>query len=251
MKLTIVETGLPPAPIRADWPRYPEMFARLLSAADGDLSFESVALSTGAALPDPAGLDAVLITGSPSGVYDAEPWMGPLMDFIRWSAAAKTPLVGVCFGHQAMAQALGGRAAKSDKGWGVGRHDYEIVARPDWLDGGLPGFALGVSHQDQVLAPPPGARVVATSDFTPYAALSYETTPAISFQGHPEFEDDYSAALYTLRRGAPVPEALADAAIASLGAPHNNADVARWIARFLRETRETRARSDGAAPSPR
>lgn len=233
MKLTIVETGLAPDTIRDDHPDYPAMFRRLIGAADANLTYETVSVVKGAPLPDPAALDAILITGSPAGVYDPEPWMTPLMDFIRWAADAKTPQIGVCFGHQAMAQALGGHVTKSDKGWGVGRHAYDIMKTPRWMDE-VPadGFALAVSHQDQVLIPPPGAQVIAASPFTDFAALHYKTIPAISFQGHPEFDDDFARALYMARRER-LGETVADEAVASLTEPHQNASVARWMAAFL------------------
>ncbi len=242
MKLTIIETGQVPAPIRADWPDYPAMFASLLGEADPSLAFETVALERGAPLPDPAGLDAVLLTGSPAGVYDPEPWIAPLLDFIRWAAAEGTPAIGICFGHQAMAQAFGGKVVKSDKGWGVGRHVYDRVAPAPWMGEPPPErLALLVSHQDQVVAAPPGASVLARSDFTPYAALSYAAGPAISFQGHPEFTPAYAQALYGLRRAALGPRH--DEAIASLEAPLDSGRVAAWMTTFLHCARAARPRS--------
>lgn len=237
MKITIIETGRAPPAIRADWPGYPAMFERLIARADDGFTYETVALVDGAALPDPAGLEGVLITGSPAGVYDPEPWMPQLMDFIRWCAAEKTPQVGICFGHQAIAQALGGRAVKSEKGWGLGRHTYEVCRTPRWMGAAPPEtVSLAVSHQDQVVAPPPGAEVIAASDFTAFAALAYAQGPAISFQGHPEFEDDFAAALYRIREDNPLSPGEVQAAIDSLGAPHDNVLLARWIAAFYRQS---------------
>src|SRR5689334_25133432 len=108
MRVTILETGRAPGRLSEEFPRYPDMFVSLLSKADKDLSFETVALLDGAPLPDPRACEAVLITGSPFGVYDSTPWMDPLRDFIRRAHGAKTPTIGVCFGHQIVADALGG-----------------------------------------------------------------------------------------------------------------------------------------------
>ncbi len=234
MKLTIIEAGRAPGALVDRFPRYPEMFRALLGPADGSLSFGSTSLPDGEALPDPAACEAVLITGSPFGVYDSTPWMDPLRTFIRAAAAARTPLVGVCFGHQIIADALGGHVAKSEKGWGVGRHTYEVIATRDWMAGAGAAISLAVSHQDQVIAPPRGVTTIARSAHTEHAMLAYDDIPAISVQGHPEFSDVYAGALYNNRRGKALTEAQADAAIASLRQPQDNALVARWIANFLR-----------------
>ncbi len=233
MKITIVEAGLPPAAIRADWPGYPEMFAELIGAASDGFTFETVSIVGGAPLPDPAGLDAVLITGSRSGVYDPEPWMPPLFEFIRAAAAARTPQVGVCFGHQAIAKALGGRVEKSEKGWGVGRHVYRVAHRPGWLEHLADDLSLIVSHQDQVLEPPAGARTVAASEFTPHGVLHYDTAPIISLQPHPEFSPGFAAALYESRRDAIAADRLT-AARASLEEPLDAGAAAASIVKFLR-----------------
>lgn len=235
MKLTIIETGLVPAPIRDQFPDYPEMFRRMVAGVDAGISCETISVIKGEALPDPATLSSVLYTGSPAGVYDDEPWIAPLLEFIRGAATAKTPQVGICFGHQAMGEALGGKVVKSGKGWGIGRHTYEIVQCPDWAAPACPpDLSIAVSHQDQVVELPPSASVIARSDFTPFAGLSYQGFPAISFQCHPEFEPDYAAALYRARRGKSLGEAEADAAIASLGAGLDRQMLAGWIVNFLR-----------------
>lgn len=235
MKLTIIETGLVPLAIRDQFTDYPAMFRELMARADPGIECHTVSVVRGDALPDPATLDAVLYTGSPAGVYDPEPWIAPLSDFIRAAATARTPQVGICFGHQIMGEALGGKVIKSPKGWGAGRHTYEIVQCPDWPGAACPPqLSIAVSHQDQVVELPPGADVIARSEFTPYAGLNYRDFPAISFQCHPEFAPDYAAALYGARRSGSLGEVAADAAIASLDGGLDRAVLAGWIAAFLR-----------------
>ncbi|MEL7453150.1 MAG: glutamine amidotransferase [Pseudomonadota bacterium] len=234
MRITIIETGLPPEPLRGDWPDYPAMFRALLGAADGDFGYETVSVAKGDALPDPAKLDGVLITGSAAGVYDPEPWMASLMSFIQTAAAARTPQFGICFGHQALAEALGGKVQKSEKGWGVGRHVYTTPHRPDWMRDAPPSFALAVSHQDQVVEQPPETEVTASSDFTPFAGLAYRAAPAASFQGHPEFPAAFGAALHDLRRDR-IGDALVDEALASLAQPLDASDIGVAMARFFRQ----------------
>ena len=234
MILTIIETGLPPEAIRNDWPDYPAMFESLLAPTGRFSSFQTVSVIKGNQLPDPATLDAILITGSKAGVYEDEPWIPPLLDFIRWAAAEETPQVGVCFGHQAMAQALGGRVIKSPKGWGIGLHEYRITASPDWLHPRAKTATIAVSHQDQVVTPPPGAKTLFRTDFTPFAGLIYAQGPAISLQGHPEFDPEFSNALFGARLGNPLTEAEVTAAARSFDAPLDQGLYAQWIANFYR-----------------
>ena len=225
MKLAILETGRPPGVLAETFGDYPAMLERMLG--DGfDLKTYDVAEGE---LPDgPGAHGAYLITGSPAGVYDPLPWIPPLLDFIR--AAKDRKMVGVCFGHQAMAEALGGRVEKSDKGWGIGLHRYRIEKHEPWM-GPEKEIAIPVSHQDQVVVQPPGTAIFASSGFTPYAALEWTDRPAISFQFHPEFSPAFAKALIAHRRDS-LPDP--DAAIASLEAPNDRERVAGWIRRFLK-----------------
>ena len=223
MKLAIIETGRPPGQLSEQFGDYPSMFRAMLG---NGFDFESFDVQAGE-LPDAGAHHAFLLTGSPAGVYDPLPWIPGLMDFIR--AAKDSKMVGICFGHQAMAEALGGRVEKSDKGWGAGLHRYNVVRPEPWMDGAST-IAAPASHQDQVFVQPPNTEVVARSDFTPLAALAWTDRPAISLQFHPEFSPAFAKALIEKRYDV-VPDP--DAAIASLDAPNDNARVAGWIKRFL------------------
>ena len=225
MTLAILETGTPPEPLIDRFGRYPEMFARLL----GDLvALESYDVAAGELPPDVGRHEAYLVTGSAAGVYDGLPWIEPLKTFLR-SAKGRAKLVGICFGHQIMAEAFGGHVEKVDRGWGVGLHTYPIVRREPWMDG-APAVSIPASHQDQVVMQPPNSAVLASSLFTPYAALAWTDQPAVSFQFHPEFSPDYARALIEIRRDRLVDP---DAAIASLDRPNDNARLGGWIRNFL------------------
>jgi GMP synthase-like glutamine amidotransferase len=224
MKIAILETGAPPGSLADDFGDYPAMFADMLG--DG-FEVQSFDVQAGELPSDVAEHSAYLITGSPAGVYDPLPWIAPLQQFIR--AAKDSKMVGVCFGHQIMAEALGGRVEKSDKGWGAGLHRYTVVRPEPWVDT-AGTVAVPASHQDQVVAQPPNTKVVAASDFTPLAALAWTDRRAISFQFHPEFSPAFAKALIEKRYDV-VPDP--DTAIASLHAPNDNARVAGWIRRFL------------------
>jgi GMP synthase-like glutamine amidotransferase len=223
MKIGILETGRPPGNLAEQFGDYPAMFALLLGPG-----FETEAFDIAAGdLPGPAAHDAYLITGSPAGVYDPLPWIEPLQEFIR--SASDRKMVGICFGHQVMAEALGGHVEKSDRGWGTGLHRYEVVHREPWMDGEM-SVALPASHQDQVVVQPPNSEVTLESDFTPVAGLAWSDRPAISFQFHPEFSPAFAKALIEKRYDV-VPDP--DSAIASLDAPNDHARVAQWIRNFL------------------
>lgn len=233
MKLTIIQTGDVPATLRPKFGPYPPMFSRMFDEAGVAFDYEAVPVFDGAAFPDPAKLEAILITGSAAGVYDDFAWLDPLRAFIRTAYAADTPMLGICFGHQIMADALGGDVRKSEKGWGLGRHTYGVASRPPFLATDLPELSIACSHQDQVIVPPAEAAVFLASEFTPNAGLAYRNGKALSLQPHPEFLDDYTLALAELRRGR-APDALIDTALASVATPSHSTDVAGWLGDFLR-----------------
>ena len=230
MRLAILETGAPPGDLIEHYGDYPAMFRRLL-LREGDCS-ETFDVAAGRLPTDPSTFDACLVTGSSAGVYDPLPWITPLKAFLA-AASGRTALVGVCFGHQVMAEAFGGRVIKSPKGWGVGLHRYQTQPG-GWLSD-LPDLAAAASHQDQVVEPPPDARVVAASDFTPFGALHYPERRAISIQLHPEFEPAYARALIEARRGTRYTHDEADAAAASHAGPNDRLEVGLRLRRFIED----------------
>ncbi len=239
MHIRILETGAPPAPLDREYSGYPAMFERLLTPLAPALTFSSTAIHQGGLAPAIDEFDGLLITGSAAGVYDGHDWIAPAEELVRQMADAGKPQVGICFGHQLMAQAFGGRVEKSDKGWGVGVHDYEITSAAKWMDPAQGRIACAVSHQDQVVAAPPGARILGGSEFCPNGMIDYAQGPAISLQPHPEFSHDYARALLRLRRGR-IPEAIADPAMATLtGATLTGKSdrdlLARWIVNFFQQ----------------
>jgi GMP synthase-like glutamine amidotransferase len=233
MKLTIIQTGDVPDSLRAEFGPYPPMFMRMFAAVGARYDYEVVRVFDGEPFPDPTALEAVLLPGSAAGVYDAHfAWMAPLRQFIRGAYAARTPMVGVCFGHQIMADALGGDVRKSDKGWGLGRHTYAVRGRPPFMAAAAETLSVACSHQDQVIMAPPEAEIILASDFTPNAGLFYRNGAALSVQPHPEFEDGYTKALAELRRGK-APNAVVETALTSLARTSDSAALAGYIAAFL------------------
>jgi GMP synthase-like glutamine amidotransferase len=172
-----------------------------------------------------------LLTGSPAGVYDDLDWIAPLERFVRTADQSRIPMAGICFGHQLIAQALGGMVRKSDKGWGIGRHVYDVMPGNGVIDGEK--IAIAASHQDQVIEPPSGATTIFRSAFTPHAGLLYANGTAMSVQPHPEFTPAFADWCCEKAGQNGAPEALVASARASLEQPLDNADLGRAIARFL------------------
>jgi GMP synthase-like glutamine amidotransferase len=232
LKLGILKTGRPPTACIPEFGTYPDMFERLLGP---DYDYSVFAVDEGELPASPTACDAYLVTGAAAGVYDPLPWIANAEDFLR-NAKGKAALVGVCFGHQLMAQAFGGKVIKSPKGWGLGENDYRVLTREPWMDDG-PGAAirLPASHQDQVVELPPGAEVFAASDFTPMAGLVWRDQPAISMQPHPEFEPAYAVSLIEHRREGPYTADEADRAVDSYRGPDDRVRVGGWIRNFLKQ----------------
>jgi len=222
MKIGILECGPVPAPLQATYISYPAMFAAQLGALLPGASFTTISVFNGEALPAPDSCDAWLIPGSRHGVYDDLPWIEPLKHFIREAATMKRPMAGVCFGHQIIAEALGGKVEKATIGFRIGLERYETTM------GGLPQtIAMPAFHQDQIIMQPPNSEVVARSAACAYAALRYTDAPVFSVQFHPEFSRAYLSDLIDCMGQ--------QAAKPGLPVENHETDAAgmRWIAEFL------------------
>lgn len=229
MKIGILQTGHVPEPLMKRHGSYPSMFERLL---DGNgFSFETFVVVDGNFPESVHSCDAWLITGSAHGAYEDHAFIPPLEDFIRASYAAGVPIAGICFGHQIMAQALGGKVEKYSGGWGVGHTHYKMGERE---------HAVLAMHQDQVVEKPADAEVIASSEFCRNAGLAYKGK-AISFQPHPEFTPEYMRDLIAFKAGKGLPEEQAKVAIEAVEDENDAADIARQLARFFLAARAEKA----------
>lgn len=225
MKIGILQTGLAPETLAAEMGDYPDMFARLL--ANKGFTFETFRVVEGQFPPGVTTCDGWLITGSRHGVYEDHPWIPPLEHFIRDAFAAHVPVVGVCFGHQIVAQAMGGKVERFDQGWAVGAQDYDFQGET---------LRLNAWHRDQVVVPPPGAETIASHDFCAHAALLYDTR-ALTVQAHPEFRPEFVGGLMETRGKGLVPEDRMSDARARLHLPVDDRKMADRIAAFFKQVR--------------
>lgn len=233
MLIGILQTGQMAESLRESLGDYPDMFRKLL--AEQGFTFRDYHVE---ALDFPADVhdcDGWLITGSRHGAYEDHPFIAPLEEFIRAAYAAAVPMVGICFGHQIIAQALGGKVEKFSGGWSVGPQDYDFDGEK---------VRLNAWHQDQVVARPEGACVAGSSDFCENAALIYGNR-AFTVQAHPEFSDAVVEGLMDKRGAGVVPDPLMAEARMRLGAPNSSQALARRIANFFFQSR------GGAAPAQR
>lgn len=235
MNIGILETGLINEKLSDRFDPYPVMFARLLNRAEQDLEYQPYSVIRGE-MPDSIhDCDGWLITGSRHGAYEKLDWMLALEGFIRELHSAAVPLVGICFGHQIIAQALGGEVVKSDSGWGIGLQTYEINKPLGWMAEVPEQVRIYSFHQDQVSVLPAGASVFSSSEFCPYAGLSYGDS-IISIQAHPEFDEAYELALIDMYGGNIVPQAVAAEALDKIQTSGLKADtqlLADWLSSFF------------------
>lgn len=229
MLIGILQTGLAPEALAPTMGDYPEMFARLL---DGyGFTFRTYRVVDGEFPSSVKECEGWLITGSRHGTYEDHPWIPPLEQFVRDSFTAHVPMVGICFGHQIIAQAMGGKVERYAGGWAVGATDYDF---------GGEKMTLNAWHRDQVTKLPEGAEVIATNAFCANAALLYDDK-ALTVQAHPEFRPEYVDGLMKTRGKGLVPDEVMAEAATKLGAPLQDKTMAAQIAAFFKAPRSVKA----------
>lgn len=229
MKIGILQTGRAPEKLRPAHGDYQKMSQDLLGLHSDFV--HHYAVQDGEIPLSVTDCDAWFITGSRHGVYESHEWIPPLEDFIRSAKAENRKMVGVCFGHQIMAQALGGSVEKFEGGFSVGAVRYNLI---DISNKGKQE-TLYAYHQDQVVKPPNDAVVIMTSDFCENAGLAYGDW-GLSYQPHPEFSREYMEDLIEVRKGSLFSAAFASKSIATLSEPTGQS-VKNRIRQFLNTTK--------------
>ena len=216
-------------PIAGD---YQQMFPALFASAAPDWEFEFFDVCNGDFPASVDACDAYICTGSKSSVYDDEPWIYQLKTFVKQLYKEDKTFIGVCFGHQMLGEALGGKVQKSDVGWCVGVHPFEMLAFENWMNPPLSDFNLLMMCQDQVLSLPPDSTLLAQTPDCPIAMFRVGKK-MLGIQAHPEFPKNYNKALMELRVER-IGERKVEFGIMSLELPTAEKSIAHWIVNFVR-----------------
>lgn len=225
MKIGILQTGRTPEEMNAKHGDYDDLFKRMLDGRG--FEFDTYKALDGELPGSPHDAQGWLITGSKFGAYEGHDWIAPLEAFLRETFAAGVPIIGVCFGHQILAQALGGKVEKYSGGWAVGATGY------DKADG--QEETIMAWHQDQVTVRPEGATVIGSNDFCENAMLAYGDK-ALTVQPHPEFTSDFLADLLEARRDV-LPSHIAEQAEARLNETLTSSEYADKFEEFFKRER--------------
>ncbi len=215
---------------------YQDMFTDLFQSLDNAIEISVYDLTIDQFPVDLKACDGFLITGSQFSVFEDIPWINKAKSLVRDLYQVRIPTIGICFGHQLIAEALGGKVDRAtDKGWGVGVHQWQVKNQQDWMSKKpLESISMHASHQDQVVRLPEDATLIASSDFCPIAGFHANST--MTFQGHPEFSKEYLQALIENRLDR-IDQNTANSAIASLEKEVDSKTVASWMVDFIKTSR--------------
>ncbi len=233
MKIALLQCDHVMPELAAHFGDFSEFFSNLFSAHSQVRVALDVFDVTARRYPDDLdAYDGFMGTGSRFSVYDDLDWIKAFSRFVVRLFEEKRKFIGICFGHQMIAQALGGRCEQAKAGWGLGAKEMSVYRQKDWMSPEKDRIFLLMSHLDQVSALPENAEVLAGNEHCPYGMFALQDH-FLGIQGHPEFSAPYLEKLMESRIGR-IGRAEVDGAVKTLGNPTDEAVVTKWMINFLR-----------------
>ena len=231
MRLALLMTNTDESDFAQRHPKDGDKFAQLIQSVRPSWQVTSYAVKDGVFPQDIQTYDGVMISGSPASVHDPDPWVGGVFDLIRNIYAQGIPMFGACFGHQAIAMALGGKVGPNPNGWVFGLTHSEIVHKTAWMQDMPETLKQYGAHIEQVAVLPENAVVLSTNHACAYAGF-YIADSVYTTQNHPEMTAEFMTAL--VAEYAPkLPTDVANAAQFSLTEDADTQVYAESIARFF------------------
>lgn len=234
MHLAILMTNTDESAFAQAHPKDGEKFTRLVQLARPGWTTEVFAVKNGQFPDDMSRFDGAIITGSPASVHSGDAWIARLLDLIRHAHDSGLPMFGACFGHQAIAMALGGSVGPNPDGKMVhGLTENRVIETPVWARGLPDTTCLYASHKEQVLDLPEPARIIARSQGCDVAGFAIGKR-VYTTQHHPEMTASFFAAL-TEEISDDLGADVARNAISSMTRPSDMAKFAESIALFFEQ----------------
>jgi len=231
MKIGILQCDDVLEKFQPEFGTYPSMLINLFHSVQSDIDFVVFDVRDNQYPSHHSDCDAYITTGSRHGVNDKLPWLPAFLEFIKTLHQHKHPCIGICYGHQAVAKALGGEVSISDKGWGVGLSVNTVVSPQPWMQPTSNPLRIIVTHKEQVIQLPEEAELICSSSFC-HNYMFQVGSHFLCVQGHPEFSKSYSKALMNHRRDQ-IPVQVVNDGIQSLEYQADDITLAKWILNFI------------------
>lgn len=222
--------------------RYPNdgiKFRNLLSPHRPDWTFEVIDATRGELPDDVHEYDGYVITGSPSSVNDGHGWIDRLLAFIREMHWHRQPVVGCCFGHQAIARAIGGRVGLNREGWSVGIAETEFTKVPEWSAGAGDTIRLHAAHHEQIIELPDEMVNIGSTPGCLHAACIVGDH-MFTTQYHPEMGGEFMRDLVDEMADELGEEGVAKA-LEALEGSEQGEEFGGWMVRFIEQATRNRA----------
>lgn len=212
---------------KAEHGEYSKMFRKLLPNHE----FRDYECYKGEIPDSPEECGVWMATGSLHSVYDDIQWVKDLLDFVKRIYYSESKYIGVCFGHQLLGQALGGKVEKAKNGWCVGVHSLDVSQSVEWMQPFADKYNILMMCQDQVVRLPENSTVLGSNENCPVAMFTVGDN-MLGIQGHPEFSKAYDRAIFE-DRVERIGKEKVDLALESLDRDVNRDLLVKWIEKFI------------------